>query len=159
MSGDTLRFLEAILPQVGVDRGHTGCIMIVGAALFAGVGAPEVLAQTSGSPTTLSALSVEAKKKAPTKAARKAAPKQMRAVPAPQPAPSAAHAEIGVEYGSYDWRQVQFDVGGPVTTDSRWLYRFVCVVREAGTQVDHVDNDRIFLAPSITITSKAMARR
>lgn len=61
-----------------------------------------------------------------------------------------AHAEIGVEYGSYDWRQVQFDVGGPVTTDGRWLYRFVGVAREAGTQVDHVDNDRIFLAPSLT---------
>jgi iron complex outermembrane receptor protein len=61
-----------------------------------------------------------------------------------------AHAEIGVEYGSYDWRQVQFDFGGPVTTDGRWLYRFVGVGREAGTQVDHVDNDRIFLAPSLT---------
>lgn len=60
------------------------------------------------------------------------------------------HAEIGAEYGSYDWRQVQFDVGGPVTTDSRWLYRFVGVMREAGTQVDHVDNDRIFLMPSLT---------
>lgn len=60
------------------------------------------------------------------------------------------HAEIGAEYGSYDWRQVQFDFGGPVTTDGRWLYRFVGVAREAGTQVDHVDNDRIFLAPSLT---------
>lgn len=61
-----------------------------------------------------------------------------------------AHAEFGVEYGSYDWRQIQFDVGGPVTTDGRWLYRFVGVGRDAGTQVDHVDNDRIFLAPSLT---------
>lgn len=60
------------------------------------------------------------------------------------------HAEIAAEYGSYDWRQVQFDFGGPVTTDGRWLYRFVGVAREAGTQVDHVDNDRIFLAPSLT---------
>ncbi len=60
------------------------------------------------------------------------------------------HAEIGAEYGSYNWRQVQFDFGGPVTTDGRWLYRFVGVGREAGTQVDHVDNDRIFLAPSLT---------
>ena len=31
------------------------------------------------------------------------------------------HAEIGAEYGSYDWRQTQFDFGGPVTTDGRWL--------------------------------------
>ena len=60
------------------------------------------------------------------------------------------HAEIGVEYGSYDWRQAMFDFGGPVTTDGRWLYRFVGLGREAGTQVDHVDNDRIFLMPSLT---------
>lgn len=65
------------------------------------------------------------------------------------------HAEIGAEYGSYDWRQVQFDVGGPITTDGRWLYRFVGVAREAGTQVDHVDNDRIFLAPSLTFRPSA----
>jgi iron complex outermembrane receptor protein len=65
------------------------------------------------------------------------------------------HAEIGAEYGSYDWRQVQFDVGGPVTTDGRWLYRFVGVGREAGTQVDHVDNDRIYLAPSLTFRPSA----
>jgi iron complex outermembrane receptor protein len=65
------------------------------------------------------------------------------------------HAEIGVDYGSYDWRQVKFDVGGPITTDSRWLYRFVGLMRESGTQVDHVDNDRIFLAPSLTFRPSA----
>ncbi len=65
------------------------------------------------------------------------------------------HAEIGAEYGSYDWRQVTFDVGGPVTTDSRWLYRFVGLMRESGTQVDYVDNDRIFLAPSLTFRPSA----
>ena len=65
------------------------------------------------------------------------------------------HAEIGVDYGSYDWQQVKFDVGGPVTTDSRWLYRFVGLMRESGTQVDHVDNDRIFLAPSLTFRPSA----
>jgi hypothetical protein len=38
----------------------------------------------------------------------------------------------------------------PSRPTGRWLYRFVGVAREAGTQVDHVDNDRIFLAPSLT---------
>jgi len=60
------------------------------------------------------------------------------------------HAEIGVEYGSYDWKQFKFDVGGPVPTDTRWLYRMVGVARDSDTQVDYVQNDRLFFAPSLT---------
>ena len=41
-------------------------------------------------------------------------------------------------------------MGGPITTDGKWLGRFVGLAREAETQVDFVDNDRIFLAPSLT---------
>ncbi|MGE0628696.1 MAG: TonB-dependent siderophore receptor, partial [Hyphomicrobiaceae bacterium] len=65
------------------------------------------------------------------------------------------HAELGAEYGSYDWRQFQFDFGGRATADGRWLYRFVGVARDAGTQVDQVDNDRIYLAPSLTFRPTA----
>ena len=60
------------------------------------------------------------------------------------------HGEIGIDYGSYDFRQVKVDMGGPITTDGKWLGRFVGLAREAETQVDFVDNDRIFLAPSLT---------
>ena len=60
------------------------------------------------------------------------------------------HGEIGVDYGSYDFRQVKVDMGGPITTDGKWLGRFVGLARKAETQVDFVDNDRIFLAPSLT---------
>lgn len=60
------------------------------------------------------------------------------------------HAEIGIEYGSYDWKQFKFDVGGPVPTDTRWLYRIVGVARDSNTQVDHVENNRLFFAPSLT---------
>ena len=61
-----------------------------------------------------------------------------------------AHREIGFDYGSYDFRQMKVDMGGPITTDGKWLGRFVGLVREAETQVDYVDNDRIFLSPSLT---------
>ncbi|MDY3198784.1 MAG: TonB-dependent siderophore receptor, partial [Pseudomonadaceae bacterium] len=34
--------------------------------------------------------------------------------------------------------------------DGNWLYRVVAVARDSGTQVDHVDDDRLVLMPSIT---------
>jgi iron complex outermembrane receptor protein len=60
------------------------------------------------------------------------------------------HGEIGFDYGSYDFKQMKVDFGGPITTDGKWLGRFVGLVREAETQVDFVDNDRIFVSPSLT---------
>jgi iron complex outermembrane receptor protein len=61
-----------------------------------------------------------------------------------------AYKEIGVEYGSFDFKQVKFDATGPLTADGKWLYRIAGLAREAETQVDYVDNDRLMLAPSIT---------
>lgn len=60
------------------------------------------------------------------------------------------HGEVGIQYGSYDAKQAVFDMTGPVTTDKTWLYRVTGLVREAGTQVDFVDDDRYLLAPSLT---------
>lgn len=45
---------------------------------------------------------------------------------------------------------MKFDATGPLTTDERWLYRVVGVARDADTQVDFVENDRLLLAPSLT---------
>jgi iron complex outermembrane receptor protein len=58
--------------------------------------------------------------------------------------------EITFEYGSFDFKQIKFDTSGPLTADGKWLYRVVGLARDAGTQVDYVDNDRLMLAPSIT---------
>ncbi|WP_181335645.1 TonB-dependent siderophore receptor [Hyphomicrobium methylovorum] len=58
--------------------------------------------------------------------------------------------EIGIQYGSFDFKQTRFDFTGPMTTDGKWLYRVVGLARDADTQVDYVGNDRLFLAPSIT---------
>lgn len=61
-----------------------------------------------------------------------------------------AEHEIGLQYGSHDRRQFQADFTGPLTADGRWLYRLVAVARESGTQVDHVSDDRVLIAPSLT---------
>jgi iron complex outermembrane receptor protein len=58
--------------------------------------------------------------------------------------------EIGVEYGTFDFKQVKFDTTGLVTSDGKWSYRLIGVARDSDTQVDHVDDDRYALAPSIT---------
>lgn len=61
-----------------------------------------------------------------------------------------AYGEIGVEYGSFDFKQVKLDMTGPLTQDGKWLYRIVGLARDADTQVNFVENDRLMLAPSLT---------
>jgi iron complex outermembrane receptor protein len=58
--------------------------------------------------------------------------------------------EIGVQYGSFNRKQVQLDSTGKLTKDGEWLYRFVGVFRDSNTQTDYVKDDRILLAPSLT---------
>lgn len=61
-----------------------------------------------------------------------------------------AQREIGLQYGSFDRKQLQADLSGPLTEDGKFLYRLVAVARDAQTQVDHVDDDRKMIAPSLT---------
>lgn len=58
--------------------------------------------------------------------------------------------EIGVQVGSWNRKQVQADLSGPLTDDGQWLYRLVAVGRTADTQVDYVRDDRGVFAPSLT---------
>jgi len=58
-------------------------------------------------------------------------------------------AEIGLQLGTYDRRQLQADVTGAVTDDGRWSYRVVGLARKSDTQVDFVPDDRYALAPSL----------
>lgn len=58
--------------------------------------------------------------------------------------------EITAEYGSFDFKQIKGDFTGPLTADGKWLYRLVALGRDADTQVDFVENDRIMIAPAIT---------
>ncbi|MBR0709451.1 TonB-dependent siderophore receptor [Bradyrhizobium liaoningense] len=59
-------------------------------------------------------------------------------------------SEIGVQYGSFNRKQVQLDSTGKLTKDGEWLYRFVGVFRDSNMQTDYVKDDRIVLAPSLT---------
>jgi iron complex outermembrane receptor protein len=61
-----------------------------------------------------------------------------------------AQGEVGVKLGSYDLKQLQLDVTGPLTENGEWLYRIVALGKDAGTQVDYVEDERTLLAPSLT---------
>lgn len=55
--------------------------------------------------------------------------------------------EVGVQFGSWGRKQVQADLTGPLS--EQWSYRLVALHRKAGTQVDHVPDDRTLIAPSL----------
>lgn len=58
--------------------------------------------------------------------------------------------EVGLQLGSWNRRQLQADLTGPLSADGQWLYRLVAVARKADTQVDHLRDDRTVLAPALT---------
>lgn len=58
--------------------------------------------------------------------------------------------EIGVQLGSFNRKQLQTDLGGPLTQGGDWSYRLIALGRDADTQVDHVPDDRALFAPSLT---------
>lgn len=58
--------------------------------------------------------------------------------------------EVELQTGSFDRRQLAVDLGGPVDEEGKFLYRLTGLVREAGTQVDYIDNNRSFIAPALT---------
>ncbi len=61
-----------------------------------------------------------------------------------------AFQELVVNYGSFDRKQVQTDIGGPLDKDGHWLYRFTGLYRKSNTQVNFIPDDRWFVAPAIT---------
>lgn len=58
-----------------------------------------------------------------------------------------SHREVGIQLGSHQRRQVQFDLTGPF--DDQLAWRLVGVVRRSDTQVDYVPDDRTLLMPSV----------
>jgi iron complex outermembrane receptor protein len=57
--------------------------------------------------------------------------------------------EAAVQYGSFDRKQVQADVTGPLNESGTLAARFVGVYRDADNQVDFGKDNRLFLAPSL----------
>lgn len=56
--------------------------------------------------------------------------------------------EISLVYGSFDRKEALLDVTGPLTDGLAG--RIVARVRDANTQTDHVPDDRVMFAPSLT---------
>lgn len=61
-----------------------------------------------------------------------------------------AKNEVGVSFDNFGRKQIQMDSTGKLTKDGEWLYRFVGLFRDSGTQVDFVPDNRIVLSPSLT---------
>lgn len=65
--------------------------------------------------------------------------------------PSAqAIREIGVEYGSYDRKQIKADIGGALNNTSEWTYRLTVLARESATRLSFDKDDRLYIAPALT---------
>jgi len=73
--------------------------------------------------------------------------------------PSAsAMREMGIEYGTYDRKQVKADLGGAIDDQGAWLWRVTMLAREAGTRLDLDRDDRVFFAPALTWQPDANTR-
>lgn len=59
--------------------------------------------------------------------------------------------EVQLGYGSNNRRQVGVDISGPLNDSGNILGRVVMLGRKSDTQTDHVPDDRLYLAPSLTL--------
>jgi iron complex outermembrane receptor protein len=57
--------------------------------------------------------------------------------------------EVNAELGSFNRKQLSADFGGPLTADGDWSYRLSMLQRDSDTFVDHVADDRRFVAPAL----------
>lgn len=57
--------------------------------------------------------------------------------------------ELGVQYGSFDRKQLQADITGALDQGGTVAGRIVALYRDAGNQVDFGKDDRITIAPSL----------
>lgn len=60
------------------------------------------------------------------------------------------HYEVEGAFGSFDRIQGAFDIGGPIDKNGEFLYRLVGLGRKSDTQIDFVQDNKIFIAPSFT---------
>ncbi|WP_367872107.1 TonB-dependent siderophore receptor [Luteolibacter sp. Populi] len=57
---------------------------------------------------------------------------------------------VSSQYGSFGTWQLAADSSGPLDTEGRFLYRIAGLYRDGGSQIDHTDLERKFIAPSFT---------
>jgi iron complex outermembrane receptor protein len=66
--------------------------------------------------------------------------------------------EIGVQFGTFNRKQVQFDLSGPANDDHTLLYRFTGVARDSDSYVHYMPDDRVYLQPQITYQPDASTK-
>lgn len=66
-----------------------------------------------------------------------------------RPEDVASH-EVQLQIGSYQRKQISFDSTGPMDDEGRFLYRVSGVVRDGNTTIEHTDDKRYNIAPSLT---------
>lgn len=60
------------------------------------------------------------------------------------------HYDFEATFGSFNYKQGAFDIGGPIDKSGEFLYRIVGLGRLADTQTDFVQDNKLFIAPSLT---------
>lgn len=58
--------------------------------------------------------------------------------------------EVYTRFDNYGRTEGGFDFSGPATADKTWLYRLTGMGFNTGTQIDHIDQQRIAIAPALT---------
>lgn len=58
--------------------------------------------------------------------------------------------EVEIQGGSFNRRQINFDIGGPANQAGTVLYRITGLLRDSNTSLPGVPDDRVFIAPAIT---------
>lgn len=58
--------------------------------------------------------------------------------------------QVQLQVGTFQHKQISFDSTGRVDEDGRFLYRVGGVLRDSGTAIEHIDDQRFNIAPSLT---------
>ncbi|WP_120994794.1 TonB-dependent siderophore receptor [Stutzerimonas urumqiensis] len=58
--------------------------------------------------------------------------------------------EVEFQAGSNEHKQLSFDTTGALTEDKTWLYRLSGTVRDSNSAIDHIPDERLNIAPSLT---------
>jgi len=58
--------------------------------------------------------------------------------------------ELNLEYGNHQRRQISIDHSGALDEEGRFSYRLTALVRDSGTQLDAIDDDKQYIAPPLT---------
>ena len=59
-------------------------------------------------------------------------------------------AEVGIEYGSDNHRQLTGDVSDALNSEGTLRYRLTGLVQESDSHIDYVNDDRVYVAPALT---------